>query len=180
MAKEGEKRISRVAVGSERKKNLTRPMRSKHPETPKRLTKSIILSLSIGGVDPRYRRTILSTCLYVDSVALFPFLRQHTQKLCQILDHLRSSKKFVWLRFISIVRLSMRGSPIRYLQVLRFLAPVNILTRSAGGGRGRSSYLEKLGRKQLLVPKTLPGKPVFFLNRGKFSLILANSHISGR
>ena len=180
MAKEGEKRISRVAVGSERKKNLTRPMRSKHPETPKRLTKSIILSLSIGGVDPRYRRTILSTCLYVDSVALFPFLRQHTQKLCQILDHLRSSKIFVWRRFISIVRLSMRGSPIRYLQVLRFLAPVNILTRSGGGGRGRSSYLEKLGRKQLLVPKTLPGKPVFFLNRWKFSPILANSHISGR
>ena len=80
MAKEGEKRTSRVAVGSERKKNLTRPMRSKHPETPKRLTKSIILSLSIGGVDPRYRRTILSTCLYVDSVTLFPFPRQHTHK----------------------------------------------------------------------------------------------------
>ena len=80
MAKQGEKRISRVAVGSERKKNLTRPLRSKHPETPKRLTKSIILSLSIGGVDPRYRRTILSTCLYVDSVALFPFSRQHTHK----------------------------------------------------------------------------------------------------
>ena len=48
------------------------------------------------------------------------------------------------------------------------------------GGGGEEAAIEKLGRKQLLVPKTLPGKPVFFLNRGKFSPILANSHISGR
>ena len=100
MAKEGEKRISRVAVGSERKKNLTRPLRSKHPETPKRLTKSIILSLSIGGVDSRYRRTILSTCLYVDSVAPFSiFTPAHTQKRT-FPHHARRSINAITLFFI--------------------------------------------------------------------------------
>ena len=81
MANEGEKRISRVAVGSERKKNLTRPMRSKHPETPKRLNQ-----INNFVTQHRWCRLALSTHHFVD----LPICRQcrtfsiftpaHTQK----------------------------------------------------------------------------------------------------